>query len=94
MSLEIGEREEAKERQGTRIDIVQNLPDVEFGKSRDKVGERYGVTCGKFPEVVNTGQSRDKVAKGKFCKWVKCDFRKRVKSKGKRCKTRGFFYSL
>lgn len=38
------EREKARERQGTRTDIVENLPQSEEGKSRDKIGDRIGMS--------------------------------------------------
>ena len=38
---------EAKERQGTRTDIVEIVPPSERGKARDKAGEKFGVS-GKY----------------------------------------------
>ena len=46
------EQAEAKKRQGTRNDIVETFPPSEPAKSRDKIGERVGVS----------GKSIDKVA--------------------------------
>ena len=46
------EQAEAKKRQGTRNDLVETFPPSEPAKSRDKIGERVGVS----------GKSIDKVA--------------------------------
>jgi N6-adenosine-specific RNA methylase IME4 len=45
------ERERAKKRQGTRTDLVENCPDVNFGKTRDKIAEQLGTS----------GRSLDKI---------------------------------
>ena len=34
----------ARERQGQRTDLVENVHDVEFGKTRDKVGTTVGMS--------------------------------------------------
>jgi len=52
-AIEEHEREAAKERQGTRTDMVENVHDVEFGKTRDKVGAALGMS-GKTYEKAKT----------------------------------------
>ena len=43
VSIKAYEAERAKERQGTRTDIVENFPQGDAGKARDKAGEAVGV---------------------------------------------------
>lgn len=45
--LERVEKEKARERQGTRTDIVENFPPSSSGKARDIVGEASGFGSGK-----------------------------------------------
>ena len=58
------EQEEAKKRQGTRTDIVETLPQSDTGKSRDKIGERVGVS-GKSIDKIGERLQRD--AQPLFC---------------------------
>jgi len=44
------EKEKAKERQGTRTDIVENFPPSEMGKTRDIVAKQVGIGSGKTLE--------------------------------------------
>ncbi len=41
-ALKEREAAEARERQGARTDIQENVLDVDFGQTRDKVGEAEG----------------------------------------------------
>jgi len=45
--LEKIEQERARQRQGTRTDIVENLPQCDKGKTRDKVAKKTGIGSGK-----------------------------------------------
>lgn len=44
--LEAIEGEKAKQRQGTRTDIVETFPPSDQGKTRDKVAEQVGIGSG------------------------------------------------
>jgi ParB/RepB/Spo0J family partition protein len=74
--LERIERERAQRRQGTRTDIVEDssrsngeepLPDEDFGKTRDRVGEKIGIGSGRTYDIAktvwNASQAGDTVAK-------------------------------
>lgn len=46
------EGRKAKERQGSRTDIVETLPPSDTGKARDKIGEKVGVSEAKTHSLV------------------------------------------
>ncbi len=48
--------DEAKERQGTRTDIVANLPQSSKGRSRDKAGESVAVSGNQQKPAASTWQ--------------------------------------
>src|SRR5215472_3347908 len=43
-AVERVERERAKKRKGTRTDLVESCHEVEFGKTRDKIATRLGIS--------------------------------------------------
>ncbi|WLD13116.1 hypothetical protein [Planctellipticum variicoloris] len=45
---------QAKERQGSRTDIVANLPQCDTGKARDKAGEAVGVGGSRIRAMATT----------------------------------------
>lgn len=49
--LEDSEKKSAKERQGTRTDIVPNLAPSDTGKTRDKIASLIGVSHGTFDKM-------------------------------------------
>jgi len=64
------EGEEAKQRQGTRTDMVENCHDVDrFGKTRDKVAQRLG-TSGKTYEKAKFVVNAAKANPERFGKFV------------------------
>lgn len=58
-SLEAIERNKAKERQGTRTDIVPTLAPSKKGKTRDKLAEVVGVSHGTFDKMKAIDESDD-----------------------------------
>lgn len=65
--LEAIEGEKAKQRQGTRTDIVETFPPSDQGKTRDKVAEQVGLGSGrtydKAKKVWEAAQQGDEKAK-------------------------------
>jgi N6-adenosine-specific RNA methylase IME4 len=54
------EREQAQKRQGSRTDLVESCHEVEFGKTRDKIAERLGIsgrTYEKAKAVVDAAEA-------------------------------------
>ena len=49
--LEVIEKNKAKDRQGTRTDIVPTLAQSEKGRTRDKMAERIGVSHGTYDKM-------------------------------------------
>lgn len=45
------EKKRAKQRQGTRTDIVENFPQCERGRTRDKVGEKLGISGRQYEKI-------------------------------------------
>lgn len=65
------ERKKAKDRQGERTDIEENLPESETGQSRDKAAEKVGVsgrTYDKGKEVKEKAEEGDETAQEEWGK--------------------------
>lgn len=58
-ALEEDKTVEAKERQGTRNDIVEKLPQSEQGKTRDKMGAMVGVSGRTYDRMKAVDESKD-----------------------------------
>jgi ParB family chromosome partitioning protein len=60
--LEALERPKAKERQGTRTDLVENCHEVDAGKTRDKVAAAVGMSGRTYEKAKAVADALDAIA--------------------------------
>lgn len=63
------EKEKARERQGTRTDIVQNFAEGDTGKARDKTAAAFGVSGETMRKEMQIVENRDRLTPEDFADW-------------------------